>query len=65
MIFNFSLAEDAPLSSRLAALRMQLEEKRRQFEEEKKSKFKEWNEVYFFLKKYDIVFRHNITHLST
>ncbi|XP_066922291.1 calmodulin-regulated spectrin-associated protein 1-like isoform X1 [Clytia hemisphaerica] len=35
---------DAPLSSRLAALRMKLEEKRRQFEEEKKTKLKEWNE---------------------
>ncbi|XP_047144827.1 uncharacterized protein LOC100208928 isoform X1 [Hydra vulgaris] len=32
-----------PLSSRLAALRMQLEEKRRQFDEEKKRKQSEWN----------------------
>ncbi|XP_065652239.1 repetitive organellar protein isoform X4 [Hydra vulgaris] len=32
-----------PLSSRLAALRMQLEEKRRQFDEEKKRKLSEWN----------------------
>jgi len=41
--------QDVPLSSRLAALRMQLEEKRRQFEEEKKTKLKEWNEVYIIL----------------
>ena len=36
---------EEPLSTRLAALRMQLEEKRRQFEEEKQRKQQQWSQV--------------------
>ena len=46
MYFLYFVADDdkEPLSARLASLRMQLEEKRRQFEEEKRRKQKTWDE---------------------
>ena len=54
-IYNFFLSvfalesAEEPLSTRLAALRMQLEEKRRQFEEEKQRKQQQWSQVCVFI----------------